>query len=426
MQRSYDIVIIGSGILGVSLAYMLSSLTNKSIAVIEQEDRIAYHASSRNSGKVHAPFLYNPKKKRLFAKASFLGFDMWRIYAKIKGIPFKIDGVLEVALDDYSIDRLDLYRKWGEENGLNSDDLIILDGSEVKKLEPEVRCLKALYCKRDASTNYGILTNELARDAESNGVTFILNNKVFDVNDKIRTKSYEINYKFLINAAGGESIDIAHKMHLAKEFTDIHFRGEYWKAPNIYNNLTKVSIYSVPKYPEYPFLDPHWLVKVDGSCEVGPNAVLVFSQYAYNNLDNLKMVIPKTLEMINSGARKVLLDKQFLMLVKDELLSSLSKTVMINRVKRFLPTINPRAFKVKSIAGIRSSVIDKDGRFASDPIIVMDNRSMHILNYNSPGATGALPFAIYLVNKLDKEGIIKVEGNKQRYWDLRLIMEELE
>ncbi|RMF30900.1 MAG: FAD-dependent oxidoreductase [Candidatus Nitrosothermus koennekii] len=426
MQRSYDIVIIGSGILGVSLAYMLSSLTNKSIAVIEQEDRIAYHTSSRNSGKVHAPFLYNPKKKRLFAKASFLGFDMWRIYAKIKGIPFKIDGVLEVALDDYSIDRLDLYRKWGEEDGLNSDDVILLDGSEVKKLESEVRCLKALYCKRDASTNYGMLTNELARDAESNGVTFILNNKVLDINDKIRTKSYEINYKFLINAAGGESIDIAHKMHLAKEFTDIHFRGEYWKAPNIYNNLTKVSIYSVPKYPEYPFLDPHWLVKVDGSCEVGPNAVLVFSQYAYNNLDNLKMVIPKTLEMINSGARKVLLDKQFLMLVKDELLSSLSKTVMINRVKRFLPTINPKAFKVKGIAGIRSSVIDRYGRFASDPIIIMDNRSMHILNYNSPGATGALPFAIYLINKLDKEGIIKVECNKQRYWDLRLIMEELE
>lgn len=405
---------------------MLSSLTNKSIAVIEQEYKVAYHASSRNSGKVHAPFLYNPKKKRLFAKASFLGFDMWEAYAKAKCIPFKKDGVLEVALDDDSIDRLELYMKWGEENGLSSDDLILLDGSEVRELEPEIRCLKALYCKRDASTNYGILANELARDAESNGVTFILNNRVLDINDNIKTRDYEINYKFLINTAGGEAIDIAHKMHLAKEFTDIHFRGEYWKAPSIYNNLTKTSIYSVPKYPEYPFLDPHWLLKVDGSCEVGPNAVLVFSPYAYNMLENLKMFIPKSLEMINSSVRNVLLDKQFLMLLKDELLSSLSKHVMINRVKTFLPKIDSRAFREKGIAGIRSSVIDRYGRFVSDPIIIIDDKSMHILNYNSPGATGALPFALYLIKELDKEGIIKVEDNRQRYWDLRLIIEQLE
>ncbi len=415
-MKSFDIMIIGAGILGVSLAYILSLFTKYKICVIEQEHAIAYHTSSRNSGKVHAPFIYHPEKKRLFAKAALLGFDMWEAYAKSKNLPFKRDGVLEVALDDDSIDRLEEYMRWGEANGLDSNDLLLLDAKDVRYIEPEVKCLKAIYCKRDASTNYRLLTNELANDAIRNGVVFMM--------DKRYTDDIEIQYKFLINAAGGEAIDIAHKMNIAQEFTDIHFRGEYWKAPSIYNKLTKTSIYSVPKFPEYSFLDPHWLVKVDGSCEVGPNALLVFGPYAYNNIENLRALIPKLVEMFNSSAKKILLDDQFLALAKDEFLSSLSKRVMINRVKRFLPRIDANIFKERGVAGIRSVVI-KDGKFVSDPIIKVDDKALHILNYNSPGATGSLPFAIYITMLLQDEGIIRLDERKHSYWNLDLIMEEL-
>jgi hypothetical protein len=38
---------------------------------------------------------------------------------------------------------------------------------------------------------------------------------------------------------GGNSLDIAHSVDLAKEFTDLHFRGEYLTAPPKYSNLTK-------------------------------------------------------------------------------------------------------------------------------------------------------------------------------------------
>ena len=420
-MKSFDIVIIGSGILGVSLAYMLSLFTRYKICVIEQEHTVAYHASSRNSGKVHAPFIYHPEKKRLFAKLALLGFDMWEAYARSKNLPFKRDGVLEVALDEDDIDRLEEYMRWGEANGLDSRDLIFLDSSDIKYIEPEVRCLKAIYCRRDASTNYRLLANELARDAARNGVTFMMDNKVHSIKDTIIANE-ELNYKFLINAAGGEAVDIAHKMNIAQELTDIHFRGEYWKAPSIYAKLTRTSIYSVPKFPEYPFLDPHWLVKVDGSCEVGPNALPVFSPYAYNNIDNLKSFFPKLLEMLTSTS--IILDKQFLSLAKDELLSSLSKKVMISRVKRFLPKIDADAFKEKGVAGIRSVVVS-NGKFVSEPIVNVDEQALHILNYNSPGATGSLPFAIYIMMLLEDKGIIKLEEKRHSYWDLDLIMEEL-
>jgi len=78
-----------------------------------------------------------------------------------------------------------------------------------------------------------------------------------------------------------------------------------------YHNLTKTSVYSVPEFPDYPFLDPHWIVRVDGSCEIGPNAVPVFSPYGYDTTENIKEFIPKIIEMLGSGARKTIFDKQF-------------------------------------------------------------------------------------------------------------------
>ena len=102
-----------------------------------------------------------------------------------------------------------------------------------------------------------------------------------------------------------------------------------------YADLTKISIYSVPKYPEYPFLDPHWIVRVDGRREVGPNAVPVFSPYAYSLSTNLRYFIPKIFESSRSSVFKILKDRQFLALASNELKSSLKKTAMINRAKNF-------------------------------------------------------------------------------------------
>ncbi len=120
-------------------------------------------------------------------------------------------------------------------------------------------------------------------------------------------------------------MDIAHSIGLATEYTDLHFRGEYWQAPEEFHDLTKMSIYSVPKYPEYPFLDPHWIVRVDGRREIGPNAVPVFSPYAYNWNTNLRYFIPKLFESYSrKGVRKILFDSRFLSLASIELKSSLS------------------------------------------------------------------------------------------------------
>ena len=426
-----DITIVGAGILGVSLAYFLSHITSRKILILDQAPQVGFHTSSRNTGKVHAPFLYDPEKKRIFAKAAKAGFEMWETYSQQKNLPFKKDGVLEVALDEQGIKRLEKYMSWGEKNGLQKDDIVLLDGPDVKKQEPEVSCQKAIYCKRDASVDYGILTKNIMEDAKQSGATFLLDTRAESITDRkdfleIKTNHDVIQTDFLINAAGGMSIDIAHQMNVRPDLTDIHFRGEYWQAEPEYQNLTKTSVYSVPKHPEYPFLDPHWIVRSDGRCEVGPNAVPVFSPYGYTISENIRAMPSKVLEMLSSGAKKMLFDSQFLSLASGEILSSLSKTVMINRVKEFLPRVDPKKFKKRGTAGIRASVIDRDGKFVPDAVITQGEKSLHILNYNSPGATGALPFAVYIISQMKDKDLVKIEQDRCGPWSFGAISEMLE
>jgi L-2-hydroxyglutarate oxidase len=57
------------------------------------------------------------------------------------------------------------------------------------------------------------------------------------------------------------------------------------------------------------------------------------------------------------------------------------------------------------MAGIRTILVDKNGEFASESLVVQDDSSLHILNYNSPGATGALPVAANVTRTLVEKNI---------------------
>jgi L-2-hydroxyglutarate oxidase len=443
-EEQFNVAIIGGGILGASIAYFLaSSSSSNNLLLIEQEQNVALHASARNTGKVHAPFLYDPIKKKLFAKAAFLGFNMLKEYCNLKSLPFKQDGVLEVATYDKAIDRLHKYLEWGYSNGLQQNEIQFLEKDEVQNLEPNVRCLAGIYCSKDGSIDYGVVTKQLIEDAKQFGCKLVIGSKVVRIvlsndDDGRRGKDGIILYtsngkrfvtSYLINAAGGNAVDIAHSMKLAGEYTDLHFRGEYWQAPPEYRDLTKLSIYTVPRYPEYPFLDPHWIVRVDGRREVGPNAVPVFSPYAYNIGTNIRYLIPKIFETSRTGGRRIFFDKQFLLLAGSELKSSISKTAMINRARDFLPQLRPSAFRQRGTAGIRSSLIDRNGKFVDDTHIIKNERSLHFLNYNSPGATGALPIAAMVANRLIDDGILprpdSYTEERKPIWDIAEISENI-
>lgn len=430
-QLHYDVAIIGGGILGCSIAYFLASFSNASAVVIEQENNFGMHGSRRNTGKVHAPFIYDPAKRSLTAKAALKGFDMLRKYCKVNSLPFKEDGVMEVATSEGQIDTLHRYLEWGYKNGLTEDQLKFLAKEEVAKVEPNVSCHSAIVCFRDASTDYELITKQLICDAQKFGCRVMPNSRFrnFAHNNHliIRTEGTEkeIIANYVINAGGGYSLNIAHGIGLATEYRDLYFRGEYWQAPHEYSDLTHMSIYSVPKYSEFPFLNPHWIIRADGRREVGPNAVPVFSPYSYEWTDNLKNSMVKIFQSsTNIGIMRLMMNSQFIRLASKEFWSSISKRAMVNRVRQFLPSLKPSAFTTRGVAGIRSSLTDKEGNFVPEMLILENDYSLHILNYNSPGATGALPVGAKIVSRLLEKGYLHKSAEKgESLWDISEILE---
>ncbi len=420
----YDIAIIGGGILGTCISYWLSSIFDVNLCVIEKESNVAMHASSRNTGVVHSPFYLNPNTKKTMARAALVSRDMWEQLARSRNIPWKQTGVFEIALDEEQHQTLEEYMVWGERNGIPEGSMRLLDAQHVLEIEPNLKCYSAIYCDREASTNFGQFTKTLKDSSTRNGTKFLLNKNV--VNIKKNKNGYKIllengssiSASLLINCAGGNSLDVAHMMGFATEYSDLHFRGEYWIADDIYRDLVRSTVYTVAEFKEYPFLDPHWIRRADGSTEIGPNAVPVPGPEIYSGyLGDPITSVAKLGEVLTGNALKLLSNPDFISLLSREWFSSLSKTAMVGRVQKFIPKVHPRFFSSRGTAGIRSPIITPSGKFLPDVLELEGDSSFHIINYNSPGATGAPAYSAFLVHRLRNTGLLDYpESSQDTVW----------
>ena len=424
-MQKYDIAIIGGGILGNTISYWLSVLYDLKICIVEKESDVALHSSTRNSGVIHYPFYLNPKQKKNFAKAAFLSHDMWKVLANEKNIPWVQGGTIEIALDEEQHKTLERYMVLGKENGLTEEDISILDSNELKQKEPHLNCYSGLYCTKEGSTNYGLLTKAVSELSKKNGTDILLNCNVKNVEETpnqvniIFSDNSTLTANFVINCSGGNSLDIAKKFGLLNGYSDLHFRGEYWVADSNIKNLVKTNIYTVPRYLEFPFLDPHWIKRANGETEIGPNAVPVDSPEAYDSfITDIPTTLSKISDIVTGSAKKLFLNPDFISLVSKEFLSSVSKSAMIERVKKFIPGIEPRDFPKRGTSGIRTPVLSPNGDFVSEMIEIEGKNSFHIVNYNTPGATGAPAYSAFVVKKLQEKGILAEPKNqKNSIWD---------
>jgi L-2-hydroxyglutarate oxidase len=277
-----------------------------------------------------------------------------------------------------------------------------------------------------------MLTKELQKLSHSQQTTFLFGRKVSEIkagkpNRIIFDDTSELECEFLINCAGGHALDLAKKMDLAKDYSVLHFRGEYWTADPQYANLVNTNVYTVAKFPNFPFLDPHWIKRANGQTEIGPNAVPVADPETYSGyVGNVPKALSKLKEILSGNTRRLLVNPEFLSLVSKEWKSSLSKNAMVNRVKQFIPAIKASYFTKRGTAGIRSPVITKNGQFLSEILELRTENSLHIINYNSPGATGAPAYAAFLIKKLLDAGILKpVKKSKPAVWNFEKIIEKV-
>src|SRR5947207_8432999 len=382
---------------------------------------------------------------------------MWKAYAAARGLPWLEISTFEVALREEDQARLEKYRQWGLANGMREDELELLTSSDVRRYEPNVRCHGAIWSKTDTAVDYREFTQSVRDDAEAAGAKFLLGSEVASVDvagdllevrlaapeeervyiDPRRKISVHVGRgreahrtRFLINCAGGNSIDIAHRLGVGREYTDLHFRGEYWEIDPAHHYLSSRNIYTVPRHPELPFLDPHWIVRADGRREIGPNAVPVAGPYTYRGFfRNPVEAIKKIFEQPIANKIALLYNRDFLELAGQEWLSSISKGEMARRAQEFIPELKVQYLTKPGIAGVRAQVIDRNGNFIKEAIELKGPGSYHITNYNSPGATGSPAFAAWVVNKLGEDGHLNhLTRNlgKRGIWDFAMISEQIE
>ncbi len=419
MSKQYDVVIVGAGVLGSCIAYWISSTCNASVCVVEKEMLPAEHASSRNTGVVHSPFYIDPKKKSKMARTSLRSYDMWKKIASENKLPWKKTGLLELAVKPEQDATLEKYSKWAYENGMPKEEMHLLDGEQVKKMEPNIRCHSGLYCPREVSTDFGALTKNMVSESQKTGAEYMMGMKLVAI--KPLADGCEIEFKggakitcgYLVNCAGANSLDIAKMLECATSYTDMHFRGEYWVCCQKYERMVNTTVYTVAEFPNYPFLDPHWIKKADGTVEVGPNAVPVLDPELYAGyVGNIPTMLSKMSQILRGGTLKLLTNSEFLSLVSKEWHSSLSKSAMIRRIQSFIPDVRPNFFSNRGTAGIRTPLISSDGAFVSDILEEYGDHSLHIINYNSPGATGAPSYTEEIVKGLYAKGILERAGEK--------------
>jgi len=411
-MREVDVVIVGAGVLGVTLAYWLSSLYEGRILLVDRESGVARHTSSRNTGIIHRPFYLNPETKKTFAVSAKLSYPLWRALAAKFNLPWRSVGTLEVALRDNETRILEKYLTWGKDNGVEEAELELLDARQVKTIEPEVECKAALHSKTDASVDFGRFTDCVYRLALNEGLVFQggvtassmkSEGEALDVLFASREHLSGVRCNLLINAAGGGSLDIAHMMGLAREYSALNFRGEYWLVDEPFASRVTRNVYTPPLHSQYPFLDPHFVVRSDGLRQIGPNAVIVTGPYVYSGLG-----LRSLSRLFARPARpklNLLTNTYFLSMVANEWRSSLSKNAMCGRVRKFIPSLDRRSLNSRGVSGVRSSVIGSEG-FIPEAILLTDERSIHILNYNSPGATGAPSYSASIVAKLGESGLL--------------------
>ncbi len=427
-MEPWDVAIVGGGILGTSVAHWLAARYDGRFAVLERELAVADHASRRNTGVVHRPFYINPEKAKVFARAAGVSYHLWKKYAAERRLPWSEVGTYEVALDEGQRTALDAYLEYAPANGMAPSEVELLDGPEMARREPNVRCVGALFSRTDTAVDYHAFTVAMKADAEALGVRFLTGADATSITATeegleigVVGREERLRARFLIGCAGGEAIDLAHAMGVAPEYTDMHFRGEYWAIHESVADLARRNVYSVPRHTDLPFLDPHWIVRVDGRREIGPNAVPVSGPRSYRGL-----VLPlgpwfrKFFEPPVYNKIRLMLDKDFLSLSVQEMWSSISRAEMLRRVQLFLPALRLEHLVARGTAGIRSPVVNRRGQIVKEAIEVPGPHSYHILNYNSPGATGAPAFAAYLVDRLANRGDLdhlKKDPKPHAVWD---------
>jgi L-2-hydroxyglutarate oxidase len=388
-MQNYDYLIVGAGIIGMTIAHeLLKKDPSTIIAIIEKESDVAQHASGRNSGVLHAGFYYSANS--LKAKFTVEGNRRMKEFCLKNAIPIRETQKVVVAKNKSEVEGIFELHRRAQRNGVET---YIIDEHQLQSIDPNAKTYeKALFSPSTASVNPKEVCQSLKQILQHMGVDFYFNTSYANC---------PLKYDYVINCAGAYADKIAHQFGIAHQYTMLPFKGIYLKYMEN-NSAIKTNIYPVPNL-ENPFLGIHYTITYDGSIKIGPTAIPAFWRENYKGFKNFNLF--ELLE-ISFYEIKLLFSNAFNF-----------RTLALNEMKNYIPkTFIQKAKKMVHVigddfkpmpAGIRAQLLNiKTQELVQDFIIEHTDSSTHILNAVSPAFTCSFAFAEYTVDQIyNNQGI---------------------
>lgn len=394
MPKHYDYLIIGSGIIGLAVAFAIKRENPAArVCIIDKEQSEAAHASGRNSGILHAGFYYSADS--LKAQFTVAGNRAMKQYCCQHSIPLNLCGKLVVAQNEKELEQLyDLERR-GKRNGARVE---IIDEYRAQEIEPNVRTFKkALHSPDTASVDPKLVCAALREDLTAQGVEFLFGTKYLGHSENVvRTTAGEFIAGKIINCAGLYADKIAKDFGFGKKYTIIPFKGIYWKYTKNKTDV-RTNIYPVPNLKN-PFLGVHFTKTAAGEIKIGPTAIPAFWRENYERLANFSL--DEFIEICLQEARLFAVNNFGFRDLALEEMKKYNKRYMVDLARHMVRYIDPEGFTEHTLPGIRAQLLDAQTRqLVQDFVVEGDRHSIHVLNAVSPAFTCAFPFALYLIEK---------------------------
>ncbi|XP_071752491.1 L-2-hydroxyglutarate dehydrogenase, mitochondrial [Centroberyx gerrardi] len=414
LHSSYDVAVVGAGIVGLATAReLILRHPTLSFVLLEKEKELSVHQSGHNSGVIHSGIYYTPGslKARLCVRGATLAYE----YCEKKGLPYKRCGKLIVALEQEEIPRLKALYERGLQN--NVRDLGIIDAKGIREREPYCRGIMALDSPYTGIVDWRMVALRYGKDFEEAGGTVMTE---YEVNDiamakesqagstegmkypiAIRdTKGNEVRCRYVLTCGGLYSDRLSQISGCSREPRIVPFRGDYLVLKPEKHYLVKGNIYPVPD-PRFPFLGVHFTPRMDGSVWLGPNAVLAFKREGYKVYDFNLRDFADALSF--RGLQRMVLKNISYGL--GEMYRGVFISAQVKILQKYIPELS-LSDVLRGPAGVRAQALDRDGNLVDDFVFDggvgdVGSRVLHVRNAPSPAATSSLAIAEMVADEVE-------------------------